>query len=613
MGKSERRMLFELRPEFLGPTLGIVWAFVVLLITLVAVSNDGPLAEGILTDFFRAIYPGYNVTIPGAILGLLWGFIHGFLLGFLIAWIYRLLVTLNEESLILPGLGDDDNAIGVFLREGRGEHPYTIVFVANPVILQYKESDDDPDEYEPDPIMNDKKFFSITVRRSLQVFRSNELLGLQDIFSSIRFVAIFDSSFNFENISQNGKDNAALCEEYSVDEILAPRKRKFDKGTGQYFDRVRDYVAPFVPDMKKSGEYRDDIDVIYVVSGSKTHVRSASYFSWEIVPKVAETNNGQPFKLMFRKHSQGFHNPFDNKIHRYFADFPGLVALSARDDRPKTTVHEFAHAMGSEENGFIDDEYYDTSQLGKPFRVNKKTRTPYMFTAASLTQLRPELDDVRTELTHIGLTPIDPPAIITALNGIINERETGDSDFLYKVMDIPVPPPDGIEHYGHLILKYADQTEYRVTQQSLIDLEIDLVRLDEETTPADITLILTQLDTLAAPFAGRAALRAALITLLDGGGDPDNTDKYEDLIYKHTKVGADAIPKYFTDYEFNAELRTYLSDRSRPNAERNWSSYAPGKDSPLVSCTMDRVFYLHRYDKLIFDFMYDRLLTKLNR
>lgn len=73
----------------------------------------------------------------------------------------------------------------------------------------------------------------------------------------------------------------------------------------------------------------------------------------------------------------------------------------------------------------------------------------------------------------------------------------------------------------------------------------------------------------------------------------------------------DVIPvhKVFAEYKGN----TYYSDRDHPSAKEYWLGYFPDRKSPFVACTMDRFYGYYRFDELIADFMYDRLIAKINR
>jgi len=490
-----------IRPEIFSLTLGFFWAIFVLIVTLVAIASK---QSWKITEFFEAVYPWYVTNLRGLILGPIWGFINGFLVGFLIGYIYTLLIkrkSKNVQEFVADFELIDNKCI---IQEGKGDSPYTIVFVANPVIylshfkitqrtleipeeiprrfysqktkadmifsmlrtiadkngpevrgkgefLKFLESEIGKDDYndgialqianyadrivdnetfEPDPIMNDNNpelFFKVVIR-CIRSFLNNELLSLPEIFPRLRIVAVFKK----ENHSLTNEN--ALCEDIDPSsDILAPRAD---------VSVITTYLEDFV----------ENPDVIFVISGSPSLNRSSARFSVEKLNK-----NGKKFRFTF---TDNIGDKKNERIHAHFADTPGVVALSAWDNRLKTPVHEFAHAMSSIENGAIVDEYLD--------------------------QYYPELEE--------------------RLQGnIINRKTRANSNE-------PVP---------------------------------------------------------------------------------------------------DIFARYKPDV--NGETITYFSDRYRRDKELNWLSYVPERTTSGHSCIMDISYFGYRFDKLLFDFMYDRLLTKLNR
>lgn len=78
-----------------------------------------------------------------------------------------------------------------------------------------------------------------------------------------------------------------------------------------------------------------------------------------------------------------------------------------------------------------------------------------------------------------------------------------------------------------------------------------------------------------------------------------------------------AIPRHFAKYglvtEFDKGCVEYCSHRTRADKEPDWTSYVPEGVGPGYSSIMDIAYYEYRFNKLVFDFMYDRLMAKLNR
>ncbi|TVM02403.1 MAG: hypothetical protein CV087_09610, partial [Candidatus Brocadia sp. WS118] len=284
--------------------------------------------------------------------------------------------------------------------------------------------------YERDPIFENPDLFWKTVIRCLRSFVSNELLHLPEIFPRLRIVVIYDHNRNHPN-----SDDNALCETLDPkSEIIAPRAMR-ENDSGVLFSVVDEYVKQHI----------DYSDVIMVISGSPEFIRSSARFTEEDAALPGAEFN--------------YFNNTDTitRYHPHYAKLPGVAAIWAGDDRLKTPVHEFAHAMSSFQNGPIVDEYDDGGKDNFAFMVNKQFR-------------------------------------------------------------------------------------------------------DEPTK---------------------------------------------------------AIPKHFAKYGltdvFDDGCVEYCSDRTRADKEPSWSSYVPERVAPGYSSTMDIAYYDYRFSKLVFDFMYERLITKLNR
>lgn len=402
-----------LRPKLLGLALGCCWAFSVFVKTLIAILSKEPSK---LVDFFHAVYPGYQLTALGVIWGVLWGFIHGFIFGYLIGWIYTRL-TRKKVSAVEEGVFSlQPNHV---IQPGSGSNPYTIVFVANPRILKEDKT------LERDPIIDNQELFFRVVTRCLRSFVNNELLRLPEIISRLRLLAVFRD------------EETALCEEVAAGiEILAPLTevavlKEFVMSTAELTDKLQ------------------EVDIIFVISASDYLTRSSARFTKDRFNR-ADRN----FELTFSPDLA----TFTTMKHASLAELPGVAAISAWDERLKTPVHEFAHAMSSLENGAIVDEYVD---------------------------------------------------------------------------------------------KYHPKSE--------------------------------------------VLLRDKMINRRD------------------REVANAAIADVFAKYRYNNELVEYYSDRYRSDKDSSWTSYVPERIDIGCSCVMDIAYYEFRWDKLIFDFMYDRLLAKLNR
>ena len=75
-------------PLRLGLAGGLIWGITVFVVTLISLTN------GYANDFLMilaSIYPGYNISVNGSLVGFLYGFVDAFFGLFIFAWLYNLL------------------------------------------------------------------------------------------------------------------------------------------------------------------------------------------------------------------------------------------------------------------------------------------------------------------------------------------------------------------------------------------------------------------------------------------------------------------------------------------------------------------------------------------
>ena len=77
----------KLNPLRVGISCGLVWGIFLFFLTLVAVSF--PPYGNLFLKAIASVYPGYSVTLPGAVIGLAYGFTDGFFGGVIFAWVYN--------------------------------------------------------------------------------------------------------------------------------------------------------------------------------------------------------------------------------------------------------------------------------------------------------------------------------------------------------------------------------------------------------------------------------------------------------------------------------------------------------------------------------------------
>ncbi len=75
-----------LNPVKLGIAGGVVWGLCMFVCTMLAIYN-GYSAK--FLEMMADIYPGYTISLWGAIVGLIYGFLDAFFGLFLLAWLYN--------------------------------------------------------------------------------------------------------------------------------------------------------------------------------------------------------------------------------------------------------------------------------------------------------------------------------------------------------------------------------------------------------------------------------------------------------------------------------------------------------------------------------------------
>ena len=76
----------KLNAKALGLALGIMWAIVLFLATIVILAKG---TGGEHLKLLGKFYPGYSVSAVGLILALIWGFISAFIFGWLVGLLYN--------------------------------------------------------------------------------------------------------------------------------------------------------------------------------------------------------------------------------------------------------------------------------------------------------------------------------------------------------------------------------------------------------------------------------------------------------------------------------------------------------------------------------------------
>ncbi len=231
------------------------------------------------------------------------------------------------------------------------QHPFTILFVANPVIANPNKQPPTPD-----PIINNRDLFLRAVDDALLSFESNEIVGHPDIWPYIRVLTLFDENLSSKNFQDN---DYALLQSFGNDFILDGKIVTHLIYPKQEMVPILDSIALQSQYKTQWNKYKSDIDVIFALSASEKYTRSLAYFS--TFHKEKEKGTGFRFHHLSPPTKGRAYSAFSPVTlkHEYHAGSPGVVALNILGARNKTYIHEFAHAMSSTHNGAIVDEYYD--------------------------------------------------------------------------------------------------------------------------------------------------------------------------------------------------------------------------------------------------------------
>lgn len=102
------------------------------------------------------------------------------------------------------------------------------------------------------------------------------------------------------------------------------------------------------------------------------------------------------------------------------------------------------------------------------------------------------------------------------------------------------------------------------------------------------------------------------------GNGNDTAPFYANRIERPKKDDGTVVPvhKVFAKYnisEHGDSNTIFYSDLDHSSAEERWLGYFPDRKDPNAVCTMDRNYSLYRFDELLSNFIYDRLITKINR
>jgi hypothetical protein len=373
-----------------GMTLGTVWALIV--VTLTAIVSQHPVAAQEANSFIlilATLYPGYSPPLTAAdlLLGIVAGFVHGSLFGTLVAYVYNNWRGEHPFGVKLPAdmtASNQPYILNEGVSAGGNKPPYTILILANPVL-----ESELYDALRSDPILKYPQLFQAKVANIIGSLASDKTIRKKYLtkisekaekteIPKMRIITYFNPKLAPAGeevmIDENEKAEYlknALCLEHDCDVIIEPVQRRYkeiSEGTYEIEERLREFLKTHFASYYDAAKDHFHIDVVFAVTGSPTHTRSAARYTYD-----SDSVLGPEFDFSYdERHFRLRHDPY--------AKLPGMVAYSAWDDRLKTPLHEFAHAMASMTNGQIHDEYYDetAATLDGVAVINKRMITKAM-------------------------------------------------------------------------------------------------------------------------------------------------------------------------------------------------------------------------------------------
>ena len=198
-------------------------------------------------------------------------------------------------------------------------HPFTILFVANPVILNRNGGTS------PDPIIKNRDLFLRAVDDALFSLERNHVVGHADIWPYIRVLTLFDGNLA-KSTFQN--KNHALVQSFGdtmvIDGEIAPHllypAQPFMENLAQVVQSTES-----APTWK---QVKHDVDIIFALSASEENTRSMAYFS------VYDPNQSDGLPFRFQHH--GSSSP---KTSAYIVPTDTTFRHEFRADRKSTRLN----------------------------------------------------------------------------------------------------------------------------------------------------------------------------------------------------------------------------------------------------------------------------------
>ncbi len=592
-------LLLQLTILVLNPTAGLLW-YVPLLIGLIILAGaiiGGPFVLiVVLLQFAILVLSPKTGELIKAMMPLAQWYLVGYAFGFVFAilyndLIYLYLITFCKDRVKIAFAFDFDKKINIIKSPRQKEelafqrlldrktdkqkerfrrrkaynydidypddkNPYTIVFVANPWILKnnedkvkHEEFIKEANNYDPDPIMKNRELFLQSIDRALYSFQRDEVLGRHEIWSRVRIVAIFDKSLAKPNAS--GVDFGMLQPYPNILEIDGEIAENLLDPMEEMQKNFQSIVE--MGTEKSTGLLKKTLDEIK----KKTDVIFAMSASTKYTRSTAHFSDwiesGRRYELIQSSldylSSKGVPGEVKDKLQN----------LLGRSFKGKDNfISAIEAVLGDTDKRQYEDVICESTEKVQILVDGKK----FQYTPDPISQ-NPKGNNIKIA-SHLK----------------VNDFNSKHDDFAnypgrVALNVLKANTKTLIHEFAH-----AMSSAYR---GAIVDEYFDSIEVSNSTSQSTKK---SKTGHEFVPF-------------------------FINRIEREKQANGKVVPvhKIFSKYDYVK----YKSDRNHPTAKEDWLGYFPERQALYTICTMDSGYTDYCWDKLIHDFMYERLIAKINR
>jgi hypothetical protein len=468
----------------------------------------------------------------------------------------------NEEKAFNKLLARDENLKEKKLYDFRVEppenyKPYTILLVANPKVLRkrkdknivYEHYRKDKENYYKDPIVCNLGLFLRSVEQAVSTFEHNEVMGRPEIWSRIRVATIFDP----ELAEESGEEYGCVEEyqhEFTIDnEVIENLVDPME----QMIENVKRMLENYNVE-NNYGITINDIDVIYALTAAPEHERSTAHFS-----EWLETEDS--YKIV-------------EESMVYLKDKIDSIPIRDSLRRIKNNLYigevSFIEALKAEIGEADTDTYKEI--------IKQSALIPFKYTDGECFTFDPNPDSIKDEKIY----------------------DENCEEIKKKISEINVDTCSKDEENI-----FTCKHEYFAAAPGRVALNVLEARNRVYIHEFAHAMSSAYRGAITDEYADRFVKNNSGSTI-----DVSPAPFYVNKIKRSNRPDR-VIPVHKIFAKFNDVF--YFSDLVHPSAEEDWLGYFPDRINRGCGCTMDRLAAHYEFDKLIHDFMYDRMMAKINR